>query len=314
MSEVTSAQWDKVRERFQESLMIDTHLHNLAANVGTSWFFRDKEETPRKYLDKSFAELSAMEEFLGQPQRIERLVSILEDTIAFDDPWEDMIDEDAPGIVKGEDALRTLEKHGIPKTFPIALTGLTGETKKMCDSEEIADLEQFITFFQNMASNIVIGGDIRAFLNTLNNPDEKALAEILPYRPGATGVHLVEAIGMSLNSLDADRRWALLSHLGATPVNKDNVPKKPISGDQKEATYNEIAGDLDFLMDFFADTRDELKEAKGDDKAFERLFRSLNDADLETLAIEMVRAWFGGGPGKAKEKGGFLKSIAFWKK
>jgi hypothetical protein len=48
-----------------------------------------------------------------------------------------------------------------------------------------------------MSQNVIIGGDFRKLLNALSNLDEVTLTEILPFRRGSKGLHLVEALGQS---------------------------------------------------------------------------------------------------------------------
>jgi hypothetical protein len=48
-----------------------------------------------------------------------------------------------------------------------------------------------------MSQNVIIGGDFRKLLNALSNVDEVTLGEILPFRKGSKGLHLVEALGQS---------------------------------------------------------------------------------------------------------------------
>ena len=44
---------------------------------------------------------------------------------------------------------------------------------------------------------MIIGGDFRKLLNALSNLDEATLADILPFRKGSKGLHLVEALAQA---------------------------------------------------------------------------------------------------------------------
>ena len=45
-----------------------------------------------------------------------------------------------------------------------------------------------------MSQNVIVGGDFRRLLNALSHIDESTLAELLPFRVGAKGLQLVEAL------------------------------------------------------------------------------------------------------------------------
>src|SRR5262249_9101979 len=68
---------------------------------------------------------------------------------------------------------------------------------EFCKSEKLTTLGAFAVFAQNMAQNVIVGGDFRKLLNALSHIDEKSVAECLPFRPGQKGVHLMEALGQA---------------------------------------------------------------------------------------------------------------------
>jgi hypothetical protein len=53
-----------------------------------------------------------------------------------------------------------------------------------------------------MSQNVIVGGDFRKLLNSLSHIDESALSEILPFRMGAKGLHLVEALAQATKQPD----------------------------------------------------------------------------------------------------------------
>jgi hypothetical protein len=53
-----------------------------------------------------------------------------------------------------------------------------------------------------MSQAVIVGGDFRKLLNALSHIDEAAIAEVLPFRPGAKGLHLVEALAQATRTED----------------------------------------------------------------------------------------------------------------
>jgi hypothetical protein len=53
---------------------------------------------------------------------------------------------------------------------------------------------------------VIVGGDFKKLLNALSHIDENSLAEVLPFRPGQKGLHLVEAIAHCSRHSDAVAR------------------------------------------------------------------------------------------------------------
>jgi hypothetical protein len=90
-----------------------------------------------------------------------------------------------------------MARIAIPANFPISLTALSPDTVEFCKLENLKTLGEFAVFAQGMSQNVIIGGDFRKLLNALSNLDESTLADILPFRKGAKGLHLVEALGQA---------------------------------------------------------------------------------------------------------------------
>src|SRR5438874_1871798 len=85
-SDEVVAQWEKVRKSFHLSIMVDTSLSSLAQNLdGADWPIKGTGETPSKYIDLSFEELLLMPGFTTHPERAVQLLSILRETLAFDE-------------------------------------------------------------------------------------------------------------------------------------------------------------------------------------------------------------------------------------
>lgn len=200
----TAKEWDEIRKAFAESIMINTQITSLAQNLdGADWPMKGKDETPAKYVDLTFAEVQEMLVLKGQPnERFDQLVAILRETLAFDDPFGDMVEQTAESTAKDNTLLKNLTKLGIPGDFPIKLTALSSDTLEFCRLEKLATLQEFAIFVQGMSQNVIVGGDFRKLLNALSHIDESALSEVLPFRMGAKGLHLVEALAQATKQPD----------------------------------------------------------------------------------------------------------------
>jgi hypothetical protein len=207
----TAKDWDEVRTAFATSIMVDTPLNSLAQNLdGVEWPIKAKEETPAKYIDQGFEEVLEVLQLKGQPaDRIDQLVFILRETLAFDNPFGEMVAQTEVASQRDNPLLKNLTKLGIPENFPIVLTALEPGTLEFCKLEKLTTLGEFGVFAQSMAQNVIVGGDFRKLLNALSHIDEAALADVLPFRPGTKGLHLVEALAQVAPAPDATERVAL---------------------------------------------------------------------------------------------------------
>ncbi len=204
MSELkfTEKDWNEVRTTFASSIMVDTQLSSLAQNLdGPVWPVKSKDETPAKYIDLSYDEALELLALKGQTaDKLDLLISILKETLAFDSPFGDMIEQTEAAAARDNPLLKNMARIGIAENFPIALTALGTDTIEFCKLENLKTLGEFAVFAQGMSQNVIIGGDFRKLLNALSNLDEATLVDILPYRKGSKGLHLVEALGQSTRS------------------------------------------------------------------------------------------------------------------
>lgn len=207
----TPKEWDDVRTAFATSIMVDTALNSLAQNLdGPEWPIKSKEETPAKYIDLTFEEAVEMLQLKGQkPERMDELVGILRETLAFDNPFGEMVAQTEVVAARDNPLLKNLAKLAIPENFPIVLTALDSSTLEFCKLEKLSTLGEFAIFAQGMSQNVIVGGDFRKLLNALSHVDEAALAEVLPFRKGAKGLHLVEAVAQVAPAPDARARVEL---------------------------------------------------------------------------------------------------------
>ena len=204
----TAKDWDEVRTAFATSIMVDTALSSLAQNLDApDWPIKGKDETPSTYIDLNFEEVVELLQLKGQkPERIDQLIAILKETLAFDSPFGEMVEQTVAAVERDNPLLKNLAKLGIPENFPFALTGLEPGTIEFCKLEKLSTLGEFAVFAQGMAQNVIVGGDFRKLLNALSHVDEAALAEVLPFRRGHKGLHLVEALAMAARAPDGPAR------------------------------------------------------------------------------------------------------------
>jgi hypothetical protein len=200
----TAKDWDDVRSAFATSIMVDTAINSLAQNLdGPEWPIKSKDETPAKYIDLSFDEAVELLQLKGQPaDRIDQLIAILRETLAFDSPFGEMVEQTQVAAERDNPLLKNLAKLSIPENFPIALTSLEASTLEFCKLEKLSTLGEFAVFAQGMSQNVIVGGDFRRLLNALSHVDEAALAEVLPFRRGQKGLHLAEALAQAVRSAD----------------------------------------------------------------------------------------------------------------
>ncbi len=204
----TAKDWNQVRTAFSTSIMVDTSLSSLAQNLDApDWPIKGKDETPAKYLDFEFEEVIELLQLKGQkPERLDQLIDILKETLAFDNPFGEMVAQAQESATRENQLLKNLAKLGISENFPITLTALEAGTLEFCKLEKLSTLGEFAVFAQGMSQNVIVGGDFKKLLNALSHVDEGALTEVLPFRRGAKGLHLVEAIAQATRYPDAAAR------------------------------------------------------------------------------------------------------------
>lgn len=133
----------------------------------------------------------------GYPNHQDLLISILKDTLSFDDPFGDMLVNTEQSAERDNQLIKNMAKLDIPEDFPILLTALDHDTREFCNLENLKTLGEFARFAQNMSQNVIVGGDFRKLLNALSHVDTKVLCEVLPFRIGGTGLHLFECLAQS---------------------------------------------------------------------------------------------------------------------
>jgi hypothetical protein len=267
----TAKEWDAVRSAFSTSIMVDTSLHVLAQNLdGPEWPIRGRDDTPAKYIDLGFEEVVELLQLKGQSaDRVDQLIVILRDTLAFDTPFGEMVEQSQTAAERDNPILKNLARLGIPENFPIALTSLEPGTLEFCKLEGLSTLGEFAVFAQGMSQNVIVGGDFRKLLNALSHVDEDALALAVPFRKGQRGLHLAEAMAHAARSSDGPARAEL-----ATTWFGDEI----------------VAIEKDIL-------------AGG---TLERYFVVLGDREIEQRAVELLRPYLRVPQIAAKKKSGWF--------
>ena len=148
----TAKDWDEVRSAFASSIMVDTPLTSLAQNLdGVDWPIKGKDETPAKYIDLDFDEAVELLQLKGQPaDRFDQLVDIMRETLAFDNPFGEMVAQTEVAAARDNALLKNMAKLGIPENFPIVLTALEPGTLDFCKLEKLNTLGEFAVFAQGM--------------------------------------------------------------------------------------------------------------------------------------------------------------------
>ncbi len=211
-----AAAWEKTRHAFAKSILVDTPVASLAADLdGPPWPVNAPDETPASYICLPYAQAVAALAARGlTPARLGQLIEILNETAAFDEPFGDMTDLStlaAGGGDAGSPLRKNLSALGLPSDFPLCLSALSEGTLELCRLEKADTLGGFVDFAGRVSQAVIVGGDFRDLLNAIAHRDDKTLARLLPYRPGARGLHLIEGIALEASRLDPATRAAVAS-------------------------------------------------------------------------------------------------------
>ena len=289
MPNYTAADWEEIRKKFHHSIMADTSLSSLAQNLEIKdWPVRGGEEKPSKYFDFTWDELLMLPEIAGKAERIEHLCTILKETLAFDDPFGDMVAQVEATAAKENPVLKTLARLGIPEDFPLTLAKLDEGTRAVCGSEGIRTLGEFATLAQQMAQRVVIGGDFRSLLNALTHGDEEGISQFLPYRRGSTGVHLAEALGLAVAALPRADQLALGRALGARFSPADTASARVLSGDAEARLRAVVQPGITATLDWFTADKAALIAALGSGETLEHYLAVINDPAREAIASRLA--------------------------
>lgn len=281
--------WIQIRAHFMGSILVDVHLHKLAKNMGASWPIKKKDESPAKYLEYSFEELANAPGLAGHPSRLQLLLDILKETASFDDPFQNMMEAKPEISTKSAATDQILQKLEISPDFPLKFTTLSSDTRELCEAEGAVTVGQCASLLQRMAQSVILGGEVRGFLNSLAHCDERALRQYLPLRPGTHGPRLAETYGILIRNLPDAQRAACLA---PSHSNQELLAQ----------AQRQIQGDTAALLEWFPAEAAQLREnvAKGQD--VERFFHPLGDAALEKAAARLAFRCFSPEPATGAEQ------------
>ncbi|HTL69237.1 MAG TPA: hypothetical protein VL200_16340 [Lacunisphaera sp.] len=289
MAKYSASEWDEIRKKFRHSIMADTSLVSLAQNLDTKeWPLPGEDEKPSKYIDFNYDELLMMPEIAGKAERADHLIGILKETLAFDDPFGDMVAQVEETAAKENPILKTLARLGIPDSFPLRLANFSEGTRTVCDSEGVKTIGEFANLGQQMSTKVVLGGDFRSALNALTHGDEQGIGQFLPYRKGHTGLHLAEAIGLVAAGLPRADQLALAKFLGAKLSTPDAAAARTITKDQAEKLEAGLRPTAQAALDWFKDQQADLLKLLSEGGSLERYFVVLNDPAREAIAVRLA--------------------------
>jgi hypothetical protein len=289
MAKFTSNEWDEIRKKFRHSIMADTSLISLAQNLDTKeWPHKGEDEKPSKYIEFSYDELLMLPEIAGAAEKADHLIGILKETLAFDDPFGDMVAEVEKTSAKDNPILKTLSRLGIPDAYPMALANFSEGTRVVCASEGVKTIGEFANLGQQMATRVVLGGDFRNALNALTHGDEEGIGQFLPFRKGSTGLHLAEAVGLISAGLPRPEQLGLAKAYGAKLNTADNAAAKALTKEQVAKLEAELRVKLNAAFDWFKDQKAALVKLIEDGGSYERYFSVINDAAREAIAVRLA--------------------------
>ncbi len=285
-------EWDVVRTAFHTSIMIDTSLAGLAENLNVpAWPLKGGDETPAKYIDLSYRELCAMPGLAGRPERIDLLITILQETLDFDEPFGDMVTNDALVDERDNPILKNLNKLGIPEEFPISLIALTPETREFCNLENITTLKAFAVFAQGISHNVILGGDFRALLNSLSHIDEQTLAQFFPFRPGEKGLHLLEGIALAVRAFPDEIEAALAQRYGAILGTEDAQKAASAQRGDTDAAEEVLRQHTASYIEYFQADHAKLQEQVNAGVPVARLAIVLKDPLVESIVTGLLKPY-----------------------
>lgn len=290
----TTQEWDKIRKGFATSIMVDTPIYSLAQNLeGDEWPINSKDDTPAKYIDLTLMEAVELLAIKGlPPSSIDQLASILRETLAFDQPFGDMVTQVEASSAKDNTLLKNLGRIGVPESYPIDFTALEAETREFCRLEKLLTLGEFAVFAQNMSQNVIVGGDFRALLNALAQTDEASLARFIPIRPGAKGVHLPEAIAILVKKLPVHVRLALAQNAGATLSAEQRQQLRPIARQELASFEADLRMKCSkMITEIFKGELETMQAEVAKGVSLERMLTPVGDPVAEKILAEQLRPY-----------------------
>ncbi len=289
----TAEEWQHLRKRFLNSILNDTEIAVLGQNASISWPFKGSDETPTKYIAYDFEELQSVPGLIGKKSRIKKLMDILRETLAFDDPFSEMMDIAESESEEDDTFDKILAKLEIPTSYPADFIHFSPETRELLKSEGVETLIQTIHFGQNLARNVVIGGDLKSFLNGLAHTDEASIIKHLPYRRTERNLHLAEAVGLIARDLEEPVQMELLSQSGVSLTEDEEALRTRASQLVLDESLKTAMERFDALCEWFTQEATDLEQICTTSGSVERYFIPINEPRRERVAATLARAKFG---------------------
>ncbi len=314
MPQFTPKEWDEIRKKFHSSIMADTSLVSLAQNLDTKeWPHSGEDEKPSKYIDFTYDELLMLPEIAGTTDRADHLIGILKETLAFDDPFGEMVAQVEESAAKENPVLKTLGRLGIPEAYPLALVNLSEGTRAVCASEGVKTIGEFANLAQQMSTRVVIGGDFRGLLNALSHGDEAGIGQFLPFRKGASGLHLAEALGLASGVLSRAEQLGLATAYGVKVSGAEAAVVPALAAAQRTQLEQRVRPAVAAVLEWFTDEKATLVAELKSGGSLERHLVVIGDPVREAIAARLVRDALGGAgqPTVAEpaKKGGFFSRL-----
>lgn len=314
MPKFTATEWDEIRKRFRNSIMADTSLGSLAESLDTTpWPHSGDEEKPSKYIDFNYDELLMLPEIAGKTDRADHLIGILKETLAFDDPFGDMVAQVEESSAKENPVLKTLGRLGIPEGYPLTLVNVSEGTRAVCASEGVKTIGEFANLAQQMSTRVVIGGDFRSLLNALSHGDEEGIGQFLPFRRGSTGLHLPEALGLApaVAGLSRPEQLGLARAYGAKLPAADAGAAATLTPDNQAKLEGRVRIAMDATLGWFKDQKQALLTQIAGGTTLERILVVINDPAREAIAAHAMRPHLPASAAAQPEekKGGFFSRL-----
>jgi len=285
-------EWNHIRKRFFNSILNETEIVKLGQNVGISWPFKGSSETPAKYIELEFDELQSVPGLIGKMSRIKTLMDILRETLAFDDPFGEMVDAVETESLEDHTFELILIKLEIPANYPADFIHFTEKTRELLRREDVNTLIECINFGQKAADKPEIGDDLKTFINCLAHYDEEGVAKRLPYRRGNRGLYFAEAIGLICEDLIKPAKLQLIQKGGASLNDEESQILSAADESTIEDSIKSALEQLAKVADWFTAEASDLKEIYTAEGSPERYFIMINEPERERIAVQLARLYY----------------------
>jgi len=303
----SAEEWVHLSARFKESMLKTAEIAELGRSVGVSWPFKGSDETPEKYINYSFEDLQRVPGLIGKKKRVNDLMDILREILAFDDPFSNMVDSVEQKNSQDQVYHDILKRLQISENFPASLIYFSSETKELLRSKGIKTLIEVINFGKRIPASQQNGSDLHAFINSIALDNEATLSQHLPFRVGQTGLHLPEAIGLFVKGLDAEIQSALLQQAELSPVGVESGTTETTPGELSESSLQLISMHFNELCTWFEEQTVELKELSVSRESIERFFLPINNPETERVAMALALIHF---DPSTQKKGGLFGKLS----